>query len=584
MVQIVAPSNGRPGGRGAQRRSSGVTLLEILVAVGVMAFAISAIMQIFPVGFADSARASYLAVAYELAGQKMEEIRGNYMFGGDPNPDVESANASGEAYEETYKFFGHRTHPVKAVDSPEDTDKSKFSESTMLGNGSSTVYVPFDNDGVKVESRYFYSVDIVPMTDITQRFNNLPKVYSESKDAAATEADWNDNENRYNFPDCYRVTVKVRGPLQEVEQALDDNWGNYKKGAVEATLATVISNKDFGIAYLAYDLLCRYSTDGSTEEVWHSGRDLSSPYAVSTAPKSKQDFLDSRSIYVTGVGDGTTYTTTNGVTLPNTKRFYPESFAVLDPTRLSPNELWDTGPAIVVKDGVKEYYMMRHNSLTWSKLQHPNDTYLPENTVGWNDVRWSSANKYVWQTDKIRYNDNTAVKSCYQGEGSAYEYIPGGLNLLGQDNIMIMCKKDATYTGGDGVYVESNKLIFMVPPHSKDVVTLYGEDQVTENAGNYWRFDLLNQVYARDSDCSNRKTVYGSQPLASNKFDSDYFNASSGSGTLIVGDSLGTPVSVNTSGMINKCCYYYPKATFNNNGTLKSGTVVRFLMTMPQTN
>ena len=138
MVQIVATSNNQTLGRGKKRYPRGVTLLEILVAVGVMAFAISAIMQIFPVGFADSTRASYLAIAYELAGQKMEEIRGMYLFGGDPDVDIKSSASATNSYKDTYKFFGHRTHPATAVN-------SAFTETTMLGNGNDTAFVAFDS-------------------------------------------------------------------------------------------------------------------------------------------------------------------------------------------------------------------------------------------------------------------------------------------------------------------------------------------------------------------------------------------------------------------------------------------------------
>ena len=432
-----------------------------------------------------------------------------------------------------------------------------------------------------MEARYFYSVDIVPMVDVTQRSANVPRAYSKLEREAA-KADWEDHDKRYNFPDCYRVTVKVRGPLSNADQAAEENWGNYSKGAVEATLATIISNKEFGIGYLAYDVVSRFKSRSITtssgeyaEVMWHSQIN-SSTGAVPDRATSAKAALDSRSIFVSGVGNGT-----------DNKRFYPESFTMLDPSRLTLNEMFDTGPAIV--DGSGSYYMLRHQSNPWDGCRYPSGReynagkvnwnadgtpgnparcWVPQNTAGWDDVSWSSANDYVWSSTNTRYNNHTNMAGKYKNADAVIvnDYIPGGLNLLGQDNILIVCVK------GSKVYAESNKLLFMVPPHTTDVVGVYGKDYITDNNTDYWRFDLLNQVYGRDSDCSNRPVVYGSANLADGTYDGDY--------------SLGTSPdtfngTLNLSG-IASAVYGYPKATFSSSGAFQDGTVVRFMMTMPK--
>ncbi|MBQ7567263.1 prepilin-type N-terminal cleavage/methylation domain-containing protein [bacterium] len=569
--------------RSLRQRRGGVTLLEILVAVAILAFSISAIMQIFPMGFSASAKASYTAIAYELAGQKMEEIRATNIFGGDADPSL-AANAP-----DTYKFFGHRTHPLTAIKGAGQTEETV------------NEFVDFESsDGANVESRYFYKVELLPQVDIGQKSGNFIYSFGTSDSGAPGDA--------YGFCDAYRVKVTVRGPVRKKEYAQDDNWVYYKKGAVEATLATIISNKEFGVAYLALDLVCRVVDSAGKEWMWND-----------------DSATDSRSIYVTG---------------PNNKRFYPESFAVLRPEFLTKNERWDTGPAITfpcnaasapasvdayyasrgdlshryafrqgtenVTDHTINFQTIRNRNLmgSISGFQGYNYSHAGSrrfvNNSSWNDLQWNTANDTRHEINAV--NPATKNTSCAHASSTTPAFVPGGLNYMGQDNIMLICARNGHY------YAESNKLIFMAPPNTNgQIVNQYGIAHATHNKTNYWRFDLLNQVYGRDSDCKVRESWYGAKPLVDSEWGdpttTEYseqgdFNLKSYSAdsvdrttNIIVGQDSYTSVTAgnlvdNGDGTATlrsnqyQRVYGYPKAKCNSNGILENGTVVRFLMTM----
>ena len=597
------------------KANSGVTLLEILIAVGILAFSISAIMQIFPMGFSSSARASYTAIAYELANKKMEEIRSTYIFGGDPDPSLACDNIEG------YKYYGYRGthlastadwdlaggHPLCKVygDIFDYINPNRF-DSAERG------FYPFSSaDGANVESRYYYRVELLPQVDVVRRSGNRVYVLPAWIPSGwLTHPDYKylayNVYSRHGFCDAYRVKVTVRGPVRKREHAEDENWKYYKKAAVEANLATIIANKEFGVGYLAYDVICRVGNKSSGQETMYR--------------RNKQD---SRCIYVTG---------------PNYKRFYPENFAVIRPETLSMNERWDTGPAITfpcnksarpATNKPDAYYASRSGGTnhkynyyeTWDLLTGSNTSeQITGHTINyssvrdslqgcagnssWNDVNWNSAQdhsvpKQVFKIDPQNIDALCAHSGTTSNDAS---YVPGGLNLLGQDNIMLICRRKGT-DNKYYYYAESNKLIFMCPPHTDyNGVTPYGIAYEIFNNTNYWRFDLLNNVYGRDSDCNVRYTKYGSQPLV----DEVWGMPNSGKGYAHDGDfdllsfkedgidrtqridlpntssssSNSTPYFVPSTSSYS-AVYGYPKASFNSDGTLKSGTVVRFMMQMP---
>lgn len=613
-----------------QKSYAGVTLLEILIAVGILALSISAIMQVFPMGFSSSARASYTAIAYELANMKMEEIRSTYIFGGDPDPKLDCNN------KDTYKFFGYRyDHPLSVIygeqyDFRKIGDVKKFHEFRS-------------SDGANVESRYFYRVEMIPQVDACQKSGNY--IYASAK----TSGSDGDNEigslndsNRfiehgwcYGFCDTYRVKVTVRGPVRKLDHAQDENWKYYKKAAVEANLATIITNKELGLAYLALDQVCRIIDDSNTERM------MSDWYR-----------LDSRSIYVTG---------------PGGKRFYPETFTVLRPEHLTMNERWDTGPAITFpinqtkqsknidayyasrrggnrhaysyyrsygnsgpinpSEQVSSHYIDFDNSVRKSKsqqLEFTNSIYSNRaHNSSWNDLSWDTTHDPAKQIKVVNPKTDlgTGTNDCAH---SGDNFVPGGLNLLGQDNIMLICKDPEGH-----FYAESNKLIFMVPPKSKCyVVNQTGTAHWTYNSSDYWRFDLLNNVYGRDSDCKVR-SKYGTAnrplaPLVDNewgnpdrsnrtttnardwKYDyqgdfdlkdyndkvhhntrtitigTSYLYSQNHSPELVTVDGENTGTStINLTNTRIKRYIGYPKAHFDSAGNFEGGTVVRFLMQMP---
>jgi len=210
-------------------RASGVTLLEILVAVAVLAVGLSTIFQIFPMGFAASAKSSAQATAYELAARKLEDVRNNHLFGGVPN-------AADPLSNDWYKYWGRRDAP--------NPDDATYTEVNTGGH-----FRAFSADQVP-ERSFFYRVHCVPVVDPPHPGDpNSNSKYMEFPYSLDDGATWG------GFASMYRVTVTVRGPLKAREEAEDDQWENSlaQKGAVEAKLITYVANKGLGDALLAED-------------------------------------------------------------------------------------------------------------------------------------------------------------------------------------------------------------------------------------------------------------------------------------------------------------------------------------------
>ncbi len=593
----------------------GVTLLEILVAVAVLAFALSAIFQIFPMGFSASARASYTATAYELAGKKMEELRSTRIFGGDPDPSKANTNA------DTYAHFGLHVNHDDATRSWRNfsgTNPSSVADtSAYYFPDTNGVYKPFSTDGYDVESKYFYKVELVPQCDVIQKSGNFPTCYEGT--ATTSTSKW------LGFCDAYRATVTVRGPVRSAANAQDDAWTHYKKAAVEVTLSTLIANKEFGVGYLAYDVVSRYVEKGGDQN---------------NEKMRTQGINDSRTIFVTG---------------PNGSRLYPENFTVLNPFHLTQNERWDTGPAIVVPpfntsgesriDGYyapRSVYNYKYRSSSGDRnVEHQIDlaltdsSTLPPANLSWSNPQFGtsiSAASTNGDNGGTGFRQDTGRTNLSQ-VGSPYfdirsKYVPGGLNYLGQDNIMLVCKAKNKTGSNYSLYAESNKLIFMLPPKTTgEIVTCYGDAFKAVNNSNYWRFDLLNQIYGRDSDCATREngtfinangtvgtnnTNYpaynadrliddqcGDTSLATtnpNRGDlslndfytvsypgtkvPQYFNPSDSSAKNSTRDSSGALTVVIGNGSEVNCSkvYGFPRAHFTSGGNLEYGTMVRFMM------
>lgn len=206
----------------AQRRCRGVTLLEILVAIAILAVGISAVMQVFPMGYAASNKSTAQVMAYELAARRLEEARSAHLFGGIPsNNDVDR-----------YRYWGNMNAP--------NPDGNVAKEVNTAGR-----FVAFDNVQAP-EDKFFYRVECLPVVDTCAKYLEFP---FESDDPGYSIT--NVAENFRGFATMYRITVTVRGPLASAEQAADANWHNYNRAAVEANLSTMFANRSLGDCLLA---------------------------------------------------------------------------------------------------------------------------------------------------------------------------------------------------------------------------------------------------------------------------------------------------------------------------------------------
>ncbi len=279
------------------RRSPGVTLLEILVAVAVLAVGLSTIFQIFPMGFAASAKSSAQTTAFELAARKLEDVRNNHLFGGVPT------DGSGPpAPVDNWKYWGKLDAP-----NPDGTTYQAVSTNAQ--------FVPFSAT-LMPERSYFYRVQCMPVLDPSRKYLDLP-----------TYNNYDTNPAWRGFATCYRVTVTVRGPLKTQAEAQDDQWTNntvLQKGAVQVQLVTYIANKNLGDALLAVDSADPNESGGGGRKPVRNGQ---FPTAY---PEPGSSY-----IYITGID------ATNGY-YP-----FPENFTVFNQKALSLYETDDAGPTLV---------------------------------------------------------------------------------------------------------------------------------------------------------------------------------------------------------------------------------------------
>lgn len=207
----------------ARRREAGVTLLEILVAVAVLAVGLATIFQIFPMGFAASSKSASQTIAYELAAQKMEDARNDFLFGGIPN---------GTALQK-YEYWGSTVAP-----NPDLTTYKRVNTAPAL-----TPYQEFSTTSAP-EKNYFYKIECDPVIDPARKYQEFP--FEQGGD------------NR-GFATMYRITVTVRGPVQTKAEAQDPVFGAglARKAAVQVKLATYVANKTMPEARLAVQKIVR---------------------------------------------------------------------------------------------------------------------------------------------------------------------------------------------------------------------------------------------------------------------------------------------------------------------------------------
>lgn len=280
MVREVPLSRGSARPRG---RRAGVTLLEILVAVAVLAVGLSTIFQIFPMGFAASSKSASQTIAYELAAQKMEDARNNFLFGGIPSG---SSAAPAAPNSTSALYYGSQTAP--------NPDLTTYKEVNTNGT-----YQEFSTTSVP-EKNYFYRVECVPVIDPARKYQEYP--FEQGGD------------NSRGFATMYRITVTVRGPVQTKAEAQDPVFGAglARKGSVQVKLATYVANKTVGEAKLAANKIVRRKVGGN----------------VTLEPEANI-------IFITGSG-------TTADTYP-----YPENFTVFSRAFLCPNEIEDGGPTLI---------------------------------------------------------------------------------------------------------------------------------------------------------------------------------------------------------------------------------------------
>lgn len=196
-------------------RRRGVTLLEILVAIVILAIGAVTIFQIFPMAFVASNKSKAKTIAYELGAAKLEEARAESLFGG-PQTDRDY-------------YWGNSNAP--------NPDQNAFAKVNTAG-----AWRQFPSD-----PQYWYRVDAAPVVDPLRKYREF--AYDRESGGGG-------------FGSLYRLTVTVRGPLKSAS-----DWSNVpvaRRSAVEVVLATYISNKQLGDAVLARDAYyIRAPTDGN---------------------------------------------------------------------------------------------------------------------------------------------------------------------------------------------------------------------------------------------------------------------------------------------------------------------------------
>ncbi len=355
MVRTLPLSHGT-------RRSPGVTLLEILVAVAVLAAGLSTIFQIFPMGFAASAKSSAQTTAFELAARKLEDVRNNHLFGGVP-----TAGSGPPGPADNWKYWG-------ALDAPNPDGTTYQAVNTNFQ------FVSFSATQAP-EKSFFYRVDCVPVQDPARKYLEMPcrgtakNVYGEETYEGVASANvWR------GFASLYRVTVTVRGPLRSQAEAQDAQWTNntvLQKGAVQVQLVTYVANKNLGDALLAVDPVDTHENSGT------NGGDK--PVRNGTFPNA-YPAPGSNYIYIKGIDPANGY-------YP-----FPENFTVFNRRALSLYETDDAGPTLVDgadDSGFTDYTARLRHEIAWINVgTYPTSLH----GMGANEVGLDNILIFCWTT------------------------------------------------------------------------------------------------------------------------------------------------------------------------------------------
>ncbi|MBQ7503686.1 prepilin-type N-terminal cleavage/methylation domain-containing protein [bacterium] len=510
-----------------KRGFRGVTLLEILVSVAVLAVGLGIAFQVFPMGFAVSAKSKNLSLAYELAAKRLEEARGRVLFGGNrANTSITNGERS---------FYGNLRAP-----NPEAAGETAYSQVNTNGQ-----WIPCGTTGTP-EAFYYYKVDCIPVIDTRGLYAEFPHYYKDDNsfrpDTMAGTAPWTDNA--YNsgnvladgFASMYRITVTVRGPFPPPTNGLNANAlaaqsnrasdtvfntldDTSKHALSEAVLSTIVANSRLGDGLLAKEITLRYPNSVKSHV---SG--LGQRYPVTNG-------LVNNVIYVKGYG-GT------GASLR------AENFTLLFTPNLTSMELDDTGPTIVSSA------VAAGGTLT--SLEQ-----LVDRSTGIDEKYKANAH----YKSLFGSNLTSSAKSVALMDGTYC-----GTNLYNMDNIVIFCPTYAksyahnscTFNNG-GWVAESNKLWRMTPPNAAG------------NTESYWKFELVNELFGRDGDYTtgvNKNSGYGNGTvsregyLMDKVFDGDILLSSgyigypvgSGSGSGITGTRVRSLVTIE-SGLKSSTVY-----------------------------
>ncbi|MGM9999479.1 MAG: prepilin-type N-terminal cleavage/methylation domain-containing protein [Candidatus Bruticola sp.] len=386
------------------KRRRGVTLIEILVAVAILAIGFGTVFQVFPMGYAAAAKGKNLNIAYELASRRLEEARGYVLFGGNPT--------NGNALS-SFAYWG------SGAPAPDGTTYKAVST-----NGN---FVAFSTSTAP-ENKYFYKIDCLPVVDNRRLYLEFPARRTGTKSpihyngsyAAATEVA--DTANA-GFASMFRLTVTVRGPLPSADLAADDEFVNYSEGAVEAILSTMVCNENLGDALLASNMVLRNASYGRVGDDATGG--LAGVATYAGTPRRGPTVSNLNKVLIKG------FTQTNP---------HPENFTVLNVANLTPTELADTGPSILDSAGAAAV----------GRSRFANDAYY--------DPSYGKYNPYYKDKTGSQFSAQELIETNILGLDNVMIYSPS-LAVGGSTYKHSAC----SWTGG-GWIAESNKIHRLLPP------------------------------------------------------------------------------------------------------------------------
>jgi type II secretory pathway pseudopilin PulG len=220
------------------KKNSGVTLLEILVAMSIFTVGVFMTFNIFPRGFAASMRSKNKIVATNLAAQLLENI-------------IQDKTDLSDAERATGCLYKPPT--LTDIVDPAHQDDAGFTAYTWRCRYFYAVHESSTNMGIRAgtpdhfdmgdrstlttwkkckdNGQYWYHIEVTPVMDPSSNYSGF--------DATHRPFLYRD------FGSCSRVTVRVVGPLDVFNTTTWDPASNGKGGRmpVEAILSTFVANK-----------------------------------------------------------------------------------------------------------------------------------------------------------------------------------------------------------------------------------------------------------------------------------------------------------------------------------------------------